>query len=194
MDPGSESWILCDDNCIEFAFPVSADICCHCSSTDGLLASWSPRGPRRLRHWLHQWCSLLAPGGITGPPAPLTPHRPMLLVRRGHNQVTNSRINIGYDKRHRVALTAELHSSLAHDVGHAVRTHCPMQWKSWKVMPDEIKTEVREQLLTNYNLEDLDDESLAYVNKATCTTILRCLMIRKSLFRRVARRSLRAGR
>ncbi|CAL9026450.1 unnamed protein product [Prunus brigantina] len=33
-----------------------------------------------------------------------------------------------------------------------------MQWKSWKVMPHEIKME------TNYNLEDLDDESLAYVN------------------------------
>ncbi|CAL2228403.1 unnamed protein product [Prunus armeniaca] len=32
-------------------------------------------------------------------------------------------------------------------------------------MPDEIKTEVRGQLSTNYNLEDLDDESLAYVNR-----------------------------
>ncbi|CAL2272370.1 unnamed protein product [Prunus armeniaca] len=74
-------------------------------------------------------------------------------------RVTNSRINIGYDKRHRVAPTPELHSSLAHDIGHVVRTHCPMQWKSWKVMPDKIKTE------TNYNLEDLNDESLAYVNR-----------------------------
>ncbi|BBN68712.1 hypothetical protein Prudu_541S000500 [Prunus dulcis] len=61
--------------------------------------------------------------------------------------------------------TAELHSSLAHDIGHVVRSHCPMKWKSWKVMPDEIKTEVRGQLSTNYNLEDLDDESLAYVNR-----------------------------
>ncbi|CAL9025681.1 unnamed protein product [Prunus brigantina] len=90
-------------------------------------------------------------------------------------RVTNSSINIGYDERHRAAPTVELHISLAHDIGHVVRTHCPMQWKSWKVMPDEIKTEVRGHfyylmyvinlLQTNYNLEDLDDESLAYVNR-----------------------------
>ncbi|CAL8162376.1 unnamed protein product [Prunus armeniaca] len=69
------------------------------------------------------------------------------------------RINIGYDERHRAAPTAKLHSSLAHDIGHVVRTRCLMQWKSWKVMPDEIKTE------TNYNLENLNDESLTYVNR-----------------------------
>ncbi|CAL2248479.1 unnamed protein product [Prunus armeniaca] len=80
-------------------------------------------------------------------------------------RVTNSRINIGYDEQHWAATTAELHSSLAHDISHVVRTHCPMQWKSWKVMPDEIKTEVRGQLSMNYNLEDLDDESLTYVNR-----------------------------
>ncbi|BBN67501.1 hypothetical protein Prudu_96S000300 [Prunus dulcis] len=80
-------------------------------------------------------------------------------------RVTNSRISIGYDERHRAAPTAELHSSLAHDIGHVVRTHCPMQWKSWRVMPDEIKVEVRGQLSTNYNLEDLDEESLTYVNR-----------------------------
>ncbi|CAL8083225.1 unnamed protein product [Prunus armeniaca] len=73
--------------------------------------------------------------------------------------VTNSRISIGYDEHHRAAPTAELHSSLAHDIGHVVRTHCPMQWKSWKVMPDEIKME------TNYHLEDLNEESMAYVNR-----------------------------
>ncbi|CAL8169287.1 unnamed protein product [Prunus armeniaca] len=80
-------------------------------------------------------------------------------------RVTNSRISIRYDERHRAALTAKLHSTLAHDIGHVVRTHCPMQWKSLKVMPDEIKMEVCDQLLTNYNLEDLDEESLAYVNR-----------------------------
>ncbi|CAL2277858.1 unnamed protein product [Prunus armeniaca] len=73
--------------------------------------------------------------------------------------VTNSRINIGYDERHRAAATAELHSSLAHDIGHVVRAHCPIKWKSCKVMPDETRME------TNYNLEDLDDESLTYVNR-----------------------------
>ncbi|BBH07809.1 Ankyrin repeat family protein [Prunus dulcis] len=52
-------------------------------------------------------------------------------------RVTNSRISIGYDERHRAAPTAELHSSLAHDIGH----------------------------VTNYNLEDLDEESLTYVNR-----------------------------
>ncbi|BBH09005.1 hypothetical protein Prudu_021387 [Prunus dulcis] len=51
-------------------------------------------------------------------------------------RVINSRISIGYDERHRAAPTVELHSSLAHDIGH-----------------------------TNYNLEDLDEESLAYVNR-----------------------------
>ncbi|CAL9018605.1 unnamed protein product [Prunus brigantina] len=80
-------------------------------------------------------------------------------------RVTNSRISIRYDERHRAAPTAELHSSLAHDIGHVVRTHCPMQWKSWKVMPDEIKMEVRGQLSTNYHLEDLNEVSMAYVNR-----------------------------
>ncbi|CAL2225011.1 unnamed protein product [Prunus armeniaca] len=79
--------------------------------------------------------------------------------------VTNNRISIGYDERHRAAPTADLHSSLAHDIGHVVRTHCPMQWKSWKVMPDEIKMQVRGQLSTNYHLEDLSEETLAYVNR-----------------------------
>ncbi|CAL2277070.1 unnamed protein product [Prunus armeniaca] len=81
------------------------------------------------------------------------------------SRVTNSRISIGYDERHRAAPTAELHSSLAHDIGHVVRTHCLMDWKSWKVMPDEIKMEVRGQLSTNYNLEDLNEESLVYLNR-----------------------------
>ncbi|BBN69269.1 hypothetical protein Prudu_862S000600 [Prunus dulcis] len=45
-------------------------------------------------------------------------------------RVTNSRINIGYDERHQAAPTAELHSSLTHDIGHVVRSHCPMKWKS----------------------------------------------------------------
>ncbi|CAL9017845.1 unnamed protein product, partial [Prunus brigantina] len=80
-------------------------------------------------------------------------------------RVTNSRINIGYDERHRAATTAELHSSLAHDIGHVIRAHCPMKWKSWKVMPDETRMEVRGQLSANYNLEDLNEESLTYVNR-----------------------------
>ncbi|BBN68757.1 hypothetical protein Prudu_563S000200 [Prunus dulcis] len=139
-----------------------------------------PAGPRRLPHQRHQWRSLLAPGGVIGPPAPPTPHplmrrsQPAKKNTRGPcrqlktakvTRVTNSRINIGYDERHRAAPTAELHSSLAHDIGHVIRSYCPMQWKSWKVMPDETKTEVRGQLSTNYNLEDLDEESLAYVNR-----------------------------
>ncbi|KAI5317621.1 hypothetical protein L3X38_037328 [Prunus dulcis] len=80
-------------------------------------------------------------------------------------RLTNSCINIGYGEQHRAAPTAELHSSLAHDIGHVIWTHCPMQWKSWKVMPNEIKMEVRGQLSTNYNLKDLDDRSLAYINR-----------------------------
>ncbi|CAL9017902.1 unnamed protein product [Prunus brigantina] len=59
-----------------------------------------------------------------------------------------------------------------------------------------IKTEVRGQLSTNYNLEDLDDESLAYVNRLFSESYrqwksdlhhhFEVLMIRKSLFMRVA--------
>ncbi|CAL2228417.1 unnamed protein product [Prunus armeniaca] len=74
--------------------------------------------------------------------------------------------NIEYDERHQAAPTAELHNSLAHDIGHVVRTYFPMQWKSWKVVLDGIRLHQRYILLqTNYNLEDLDDESLAYVNR-----------------------------
>ncbi|KAI5351839.1 hypothetical protein L3X38_004730 [Prunus dulcis] len=43
-----------------------------------------PAGPRRLPHQRHQWRSLLAPGGVIGPPALPTPHP---LMRRGHSQV-----------------------------------------------------------------------------------------------------------
>ncbi|CAL9020331.1 unnamed protein product [Prunus brigantina] len=65
-------------------------------------------------------------------------------------RVTNSRINIGYDERHRAAPTADQHSSLAHDIGHVVRTYCPMKWKSWKAMPDEVR---------------ITDEMWAYINR-----------------------------
>ncbi|TQE05748.1 hypothetical protein C1H46_008654 [Malus baccata] len=54
-------------------------------------------------------------------------------------QVTNRCILIGYDEQHRAAPTAEQHSALAHDIGHVVRTFCPMLWKSWKAMPEETK-------------------------------------------------------
>ncbi|CAL8118562.1 unnamed protein product [Prunus armeniaca] len=73
--------------------------------------------------------------------------------------VTNSRINIGYDERHRAAPTADQHSSLAHDIGHVVRTHCPIKLKSWKAMLDEMWIAVRSQL------SDLDDEMLAYITR-----------------------------
>ncbi|TQE13473.1 hypothetical protein C1H46_001040 [Malus baccata] len=55
-------------------------------------------------------------------------------------QVTNDHITIGYDKRHRATPTAELHSALAHDVGHVVRTECPMLWILWREIPAETKT------------------------------------------------------
>ncbi|CAL2257581.1 unnamed protein product [Prunus armeniaca] len=119
--------------------------------------------PRCRRHQRHQWRSLLGLGVVTGSLAPPTPHRQTLQLKMAKvTRVTNSRINIGYDELHRAAPTAKLHSSLVHDIGHVVQTHCLMQWKSWKVMPAEIQKEVRGQLSKNYNLEDLDDESLAY--------------------------------
>ncbi|BBG95607.1 Ankyrin repeat family protein, partial [Prunus dulcis] len=78
-------------------------------------------------------------------------------------RVTNSRISIGYDERHRAAPTAESHSSLAHDIGHVVRTHCPMQWKSWRVMPDEIKAEVHGQLSEGSKFLEIDVFGDVYV-------------------------------
>ncbi|KAB2615047.1 hypothetical protein D8674_021635 [Pyrus ussuriensis x Pyrus communis] len=47
------------------------------------------------------------------------------------------------------------HSALAHDIGHVVRTYCPMRWKSWKTMPDK----------TNYNFDDINGNMLVYVNR-----------------------------
>ncbi|BBG94069.1 Ankyrin repeat family protein [Prunus dulcis] len=81
-------------------------------------------------------------------------------------RVTNSRISIGYDERHRAAPTAELRSSLAHDIGHVVWTHCPMQWKSWGSCLTRSRWRFAASCrYTNYNLEDLDEESLTYVNR-----------------------------
>ncbi|TQD83202.1 hypothetical protein C1H46_031257 [Malus baccata] len=79
--------------------------------------------------------------------------------------VNNSRISIRYDKVHRAAPTTEQHSALAHYIGHVVRTYCPMKWKSWNVMSDEVRTQVSLYMSTNYNLKDINDESLAYVNR-----------------------------
>ncbi|TQD95218.1 hypothetical protein C1H46_019192 [Malus baccata] len=60
--------------------------------------------------------------------------------------VTNRRITIGYDDRHWDAPTPEQHNALAHDIGHVIQTYCPMQWKSWKAMPDKVRTKVRAYL------------------------------------------------
>ncbi|CAL8175680.1 unnamed protein product [Prunus armeniaca] len=105
-------------------------------------------------------------GASGAPPAKRNTRGPCRQLKTAKDtRVTNSRIGIGYDERHRAAPMADLHSSLAHDIGHIIRTHCPMQWKSWKVMPDEIKMQVRGQLSTNYHLEDLNEEILSYVNR-----------------------------
>nr|XP_028959479.1 uncharacterized protein LOC114825227 [Malus domestica] len=77
--------------------------------------------------------------------------------------VSNGRIPIKYDG-HRAAPTAEQHSALAHNIGHVVRTFSPMLWKSWKVMPEETKITVRNQL-SYYNLEHMDEDKFAYVNR-----------------------------
>ncbi|TQE00401.1 hypothetical protein C1H46_013974 [Malus baccata] len=114
-------------------------------------------------------------------PARLTRHRYPLMMPQGHNkdslmndhakkntrgpcrqlktakvtQVTNGRITIRYNDQYQAAPTAEQHSALAHDIGHVIQTYCPMQWKSWKVMPDKM----------NYNFDDINDNMLAYVNR-----------------------------
>ncbi|XP_070667669.1 uncharacterized protein [Malus domestica] len=74
-------------------------------------------------------------------------------------RVTNGRIPIGYNERHRAAPTAEQHGALAHDIGHVVRTFCPMLWKSWKAMLKETK------IMTNCNLEHMDEDKFVYVNR-----------------------------
>ncbi|CAL8084894.1 unnamed protein product [Prunus armeniaca] len=99
-------------------------------------------------------------GASGAPPAKRNTRGPCRQLKKAKvTRVTNSRISIGYDERHRATPTADLHSSLAHDIGHVVRTHCPMQWKSWKFMPDKIKMQM------NYDLEDINEETLAYVNR-----------------------------
>ncbi|BBG93374.1 hypothetical protein Prudu_001363 [Prunus dulcis] len=98
-----------------------------------------PGVSQALASQLHQWRSLLAPGGVTAKKITGGPCRQLKTAKV--TWVTNSCINIGYDERHWAALMAELHSSLAHDIGY-----------------------------TNYNLEDLDDESLAYVNRLFAET------------------------
>ncbi|BBN67329.1 hypothetical protein Prudu_44S000100 [Prunus dulcis] len=172
-----------DDDCTEFGSPGSVGICCHCSSFAGPRGGWSrasqapassassvaqPASARRRHRPTDTIDTTSTDGtGASGSqPAKKNTRGPCRQLKTAKvTRVTNSRISIGYDERHRAAPTAELHSSLAHDIGHVVRTHCPMQWKSWRVMPDEIKAEVRGQLSTNYNLEDLDEESLTYVNR-----------------------------
>ncbi|TQD69790.1 hypothetical protein C1H46_044677 [Malus baccata] len=74
-------------------------------------------------------------------------------------RVTNRCTTIGYDDRHRAAPTAKQHSALAHDIGHIIRTYCPMQWKSWKAMSNDVRTK------TNYNFDNINDDMLAYVNR-----------------------------
>ncbi|TQD73166.1 hypothetical protein C1H46_041295 [Malus baccata] len=77
-------------------------------------------------------------------------------------QVTNGHITMRYNEQHRGAPTAEQISALAHDIGHVIRTYCPMQWKSWKVMLDQVRTKVRTLLSTNDNFEDINNDMLAY--------------------------------
>ncbi|CAL8137303.1 unnamed protein product [Prunus armeniaca] len=188
---GSQTQTHGGDDYTEFGAPGLAIICCHCTNTNGPLASTD--GSQASASSASLVAQPVSARWHHRPTTTTTTHttstdasasQPAKKNTRGVcrqlktakvTRVTNSRINIGYNERHRAAPMAELHSSLAHDIGHIVRTHCPMQWKSWKVMLDEIKTE------TNYNLEDLDDESLAYVNRLFSE-------------RRVARSSLRGGR
>ncbi|KAB2629291.1 hypothetical protein D8674_034086 [Pyrus ussuriensis x Pyrus communis] len=66
------------------------------------------------------------------------------------------------------APTAEQHSAWAHDIGYVVRTFCPMRWKPWKAMSEETKNTVRNQLSTNYNLEDMNKNMFAYLNQLFC--------------------------
>ncbi|BBN67627.1 hypothetical protein Prudu_134S000200 [Prunus dulcis] len=78
-------------------------------------------------------------------------------------RVTNSRISIGYDERHRAAPTAECiapwPTTLATSCGPIARCNGSLGGSCltrsrWRFRP-----------VTNYNLEDLDEESLTYVNR-----------------------------
>ncbi|KAM1492858.1 hypothetical protein EV2_025514 [Malus domestica] len=46
-----------------------------------------------------------------------------------------------------------------------VKTYYPMQWKSWKMMPDKVRTNVCAYLLTSYNFDDINDNMLEYINR-----------------------------
>ncbi|TQD82341.1 hypothetical protein C1H46_032114 [Malus baccata] len=80
-------------------------------------------------------------------------------------KVTNNCITIGYNERYRAAPTAEQHSALVHDIGHVMRTFCPVRWKSWKAMAEEVKNMVHNHLWTNYNFDNTNEDMLAYLNR-----------------------------
>ncbi|CAL2271657.1 unnamed protein product [Prunus armeniaca] len=145
--PGYSEIANPSDGYTEFEAPGSASISCHCSNIDGAgpRASWSwgsqaaasssssvvqPLSARR-RHrpaTTTDTTSTDCTGASGAPPAKRNTRGPCRQLKTAKvTRVTNSRISIGYDERHRAAPTADLHSSLAHDIGHVVRTHCPMQ-------------------------------------------------------------------
>ncbi|KAB2608895.1 hypothetical protein D8674_012063 [Pyrus ussuriensis x Pyrus communis] len=79
-------------------------------------------------------------------------------------RVTNRRITIGYDDRHRATPMVEQYSALAHDIGHVVQTDYPMQWKSWKATPDEMRTKVRAQLLKKAKANKSNQEKVTILH------------------------------
>ncbi|TQE13560.1 hypothetical protein C1H46_000891 [Malus baccata] len=79
-------------------------------------------------------------------------------------RVTSDCITIRYNERHRATSTVEQHSSLAHDMGHVVRTECPMLWKLWHEISTKTKNLVRNYLLKNNlhkHYELFDDPNVA---------------------------------
>lgn len=62
--------------------------------------------------------------------------------------MTNDFIKVTWDPRHRAALIKEEHNSLAYDIGLFVKSHCPLQWESWRAVLANIK----ERFFMSYEL------------------------------------------
>ncbi|TQE08354.1 hypothetical protein C1H46_005982 [Malus baccata] len=94
---------------------------------------------------------------VSGPqPAKKNIQRPCRQLKTvKFTRVTNDRITIGYDERHRAAPMLEQHSALVHNIG----------WKSWKAMLEDVKNTVHNHLSTNYNFDNINNDMLAYLNQ-----------------------------
>ncbi|KAB2608793.1 hypothetical protein D8674_011961 [Pyrus ussuriensis x Pyrus communis] len=100
---------------------------------------------------------------------------PNRMLKLAHNiHVSNEKIKIAYDLRHRGTSTSQQHSSIATSCGFVIWRHCPMQWESWAEIPERTKKLVQHELSVIYNLEDISPEATAYLEENLATWYKNC--------------------